>query len=159
MSFDCPIAYCVSLNDWLFHSFPVKFPHSPILHYAFSSWIEKTTTKQYITLRKTDLFYNGMGLCGNLPPWLSTHWQRHLNIIFAPWGREFECANYQKFLSLERGVAPGCAGCWSFRCMSYFSCLKKQIIPVFHTGEGKGNGTRKPNRYRMFHFMLFIRSV
>ena len=23
----------------------VKFPHSPILHYAFSSWIEKTTTK------------------------------------------------------------------------------------------------------------------
>ena len=24
---------------------PVKFPHSPILHYAFSSWIEKTMTK------------------------------------------------------------------------------------------------------------------
>ena len=23
----------------------VKFPHSPILHYAFSSWIEKTVTK------------------------------------------------------------------------------------------------------------------
>ena len=23
----------------------VKFPHSPILHYALSSWIEKTTTK------------------------------------------------------------------------------------------------------------------
>ena len=23
----------------------VKFPHSPILHYAFSFWIEKTTTK------------------------------------------------------------------------------------------------------------------
>ena len=23
----------------------VKFPHSPILHYAFSSWIEKTMTK------------------------------------------------------------------------------------------------------------------
>ena len=44
----------------------VKFPHSPILHHAFSSWIEKTTTKQYIAL-KTDLFYNGMGLCGNLP--------------------------------------------------------------------------------------------
>ena len=24
----------------------VKFPHSPILHHAFSSWIEKTTTKK-----------------------------------------------------------------------------------------------------------------
>ena len=23
----------------------VKFPHSPILHYAFSSWIEKAMTK------------------------------------------------------------------------------------------------------------------
>ena len=23
----------------------VKFPHNPILHYAFSSWIEKTKTK------------------------------------------------------------------------------------------------------------------
>ena len=23
----------------------VKFPHSPVLHYAFSSWIEKTMTK------------------------------------------------------------------------------------------------------------------
>ena len=23
----------------------VKFPHSPILHYAFSSWIEKTNDK------------------------------------------------------------------------------------------------------------------
>ena len=23
----------------------VKFPHSPILHYAFSSWIEKTMNK------------------------------------------------------------------------------------------------------------------
>ena len=23
----------------------VKFPHGPILHYAFSSWIEKTRTK------------------------------------------------------------------------------------------------------------------
>ena len=33
----------------------VKFPHNPILHYAFCSWIEKTMTK-------TDLFYNSMGL-------------------------------------------------------------------------------------------------
>ena len=23
----------------------VKFPHSPVLHYAFGSWIEKTITK------------------------------------------------------------------------------------------------------------------
>ena len=43
----------------------VKFPHSPILHYTFSSWIEKTMTKQYIAIGKTDLFYNSMGLCGN----------------------------------------------------------------------------------------------
>ena len=27
----------------------VKFPHSPILHYAFSSWIEKTMTKTILT--------------------------------------------------------------------------------------------------------------
>ena len=53
----------------------VKFPHSPILHYAFSSWIEKTTTKQYITLWKTELFYNGMGLCGNLPKPKILFWQ------------------------------------------------------------------------------------
>ena len=50
---------CVVRHSW------VKFPHSPILHYAFSSWIEKTMTKQYIAIRKTDLFYNSMGLCGN----------------------------------------------------------------------------------------------
>ena len=42
-----------------------KFPHSPILHYAFSSWIEKTMTKTIHCLGKTDLFYNRMGLCGN----------------------------------------------------------------------------------------------
>ena len=46
----------------------VKFPHSPILHYAFSSWIEKTMTKQYIAIGKTDLLYNSMGLCGNFTP-------------------------------------------------------------------------------------------
>ena len=43
----------------------VKFPHRPILHYAFSSWIEKTMTKTIHCLGKTDLFYNRMGLCGN----------------------------------------------------------------------------------------------
>ena len=42
-----------------------KFPRSPILNYAFSSWIEKTMTKKYIAIEKTDLFYNSMGLCGN----------------------------------------------------------------------------------------------
>ena len=47
----------------------VKFPHSPILHYAFSSWREKTLTKKYISTRKTDLFYNSMELCGILPRW------------------------------------------------------------------------------------------
>ena len=31
----------------------VKFPHSPILHYAFSSWIEKTMTKT-MDRKKTD---------------------------------------------------------------------------------------------------------
>ena len=40
-----------------------KFLHSPILHYTFSSWIEKTMTKQYIAIGKTDLFYSSMGLC------------------------------------------------------------------------------------------------
>ena len=36
----------------------VKFPHSPILHYAFSSWIEKTMKKkkQYIALGKQICF-------------------------------------------------------------------------------------------------------
>ena len=43
----------------------VKFPHSPILHYAFSSWIEKTMTKTIHHHWETDLFYNSMGLCGN----------------------------------------------------------------------------------------------
>ena len=45
----------------------VKFPHSPILHYAFSSGTEETMTKtiQYISVGKTDMFYNSMGLCGN----------------------------------------------------------------------------------------------
>ena len=43
----------------------VKFPHSPILHYAFSSWTEETMTKQYIAIGKTDLSYNSMGRCGN----------------------------------------------------------------------------------------------
>ena len=43
----------------------VKFTHSPILHHACSSWIEKTMTKQYFAFGKTDLFYNSMGLCGN----------------------------------------------------------------------------------------------
>ena len=46
--------------------FLVKSPHSPILHYAFSSWIEKTTTKTIHCRWKTDLFNNSMGLCGNL---------------------------------------------------------------------------------------------
>ena len=32
----------------------VKFPHSPILHYAFSSWTEKTMTK---TMTKTIHFH------------------------------------------------------------------------------------------------------
>ena len=44
----------------------VKFPHSPILHYAFGFWIEKTTKeKQYIAIGKTDLFFSSMRLCGN----------------------------------------------------------------------------------------------
>ena len=37
----------------------------PILHYAFSSWIEKTMTKTIHCHWETDLFYNSMGLCGN----------------------------------------------------------------------------------------------
>ena len=55
----------------------VKFPHSPILYYAFSSWIEKTMTKQYIAIRKTDLFYSSMGLCGNF-----TKFAKKINLLF-----------------------------------------------------------------------------
>ena len=44
-----------------------NFPHSPILHYVFSSWIEKKQQKQYIAIGKTDLFNSSMGLCGILP--------------------------------------------------------------------------------------------
>ena len=43
------------------HESPVKFHNSPILHYAFSSWV----TKKYISFGKTDLFYNSLGLYGN----------------------------------------------------------------------------------------------
>ena len=43
----------------------LKFPHSPILHYAFSSWIVKITTKTIHCHWETDLFNNSMGLCGN----------------------------------------------------------------------------------------------
>ena len=46
----------------LYSKFSVKFPHSPILHYTFSSWREKTMTK---TINRKTCFYNSMGLCGN----------------------------------------------------------------------------------------------
>ena len=38
----------------------VKFLHSPILHYAFSSWIEKTMKKPYIAIGKTDFTPNNI---------------------------------------------------------------------------------------------------
>ena len=43
----------------------VKFPHSP--SYIMHSVLEqrKQWQKQYISIGKTDLFYNGMGLCRN----------------------------------------------------------------------------------------------
>ena len=43
----------------------VKFPHSP--YYIMHSVLEqrKQWQKQYISIGKTDLFYNSMGLCGN----------------------------------------------------------------------------------------------
>ena len=37
------LVYCVCVLFFMAKS--VKFPHSPILHYASSSWIEKTRTK------------------------------------------------------------------------------------------------------------------
>ena len=46
----------------------VKFPHSPILHYAFSSWIEKTMQKQYIALGKQICFTIGWDCAEILPP-------------------------------------------------------------------------------------------
>ena len=41
----------------------VKFPHSPIQHSVLG--LRKQWQKQYIAIGKTDLFYKGMGLCGN----------------------------------------------------------------------------------------------
>ena len=44
----------------------VKFPHSPILHYAFSSRLEKTIKKNnIIPLGELICFDNSMGLYGN----------------------------------------------------------------------------------------------
>ena len=40
-------------------------PPAHILHYAYSSWVEKQWQKQYIAIEKTHLSYNSMGLCGN----------------------------------------------------------------------------------------------
>ena len=45
----------------------VKFPHSPILHYAFSSWREKTMQKQYIALGKQICFTIGWECAEILP--------------------------------------------------------------------------------------------
>ena len=41
----CLLTVFVSFQDRKKKRFSAKFPHSPILHYAFSSWIEKTMTK------------------------------------------------------------------------------------------------------------------
>ena len=41
----------------------VKFPHSPILHYAFSSWIEKTTTKTIHCFGKTERNFTHSPYC------------------------------------------------------------------------------------------------
>lgn len=43
----------------------VKFMHSPILHFALSSWIEKTMTKKIPCNWENRFFYNCMGLWGN----------------------------------------------------------------------------------------------
>ena len=50
---------------FLWSAFRVKFPHSTILHYAFSSWIEKTMTKKIHCNWENRFFYNCMGLWGN----------------------------------------------------------------------------------------------
>ena len=50
---------------FLWSAFRVKFPHSTILHYAFSSWIEKTMTKKIHCHWENWVFYNCMGLWGN----------------------------------------------------------------------------------------------
>ena len=42
-----------------------KFPQSPILHYAFSSWMEKTMTKTMHCLWKNRFVLQQYGLCGN----------------------------------------------------------------------------------------------
>ena len=49
-----------------------------MLHYVFSSWIEKTMTKQYIAIVKTDLFYNSVGLCKNFTFIFTQHDRKRL---------------------------------------------------------------------------------
>ena len=63
-------------------SLDTSFPNSPILHYVFSSWIEKTMTKTiHFHWENIFVFYNSMELCGNLtdtlisPTVLSNIWQ------------------------------------------------------------------------------------
>ena len=44
-----------------------KFPQSPVIHYAYSSWIKNTMAKQSIVFETTVLFENSLGCYGNLP--------------------------------------------------------------------------------------------
>ena len=44
----------------------VKFPQSPIIHHAYSSWIKKTIAKTIIVFGIKALFDNSIGLYGNL---------------------------------------------------------------------------------------------
>ena len=44
-----------------------KFPQSPVVHYAYSSWIKNTMAKQSIVFETTVLFENSLGCYGNLP--------------------------------------------------------------------------------------------
>ena len=45
-------SFCPQGNLSILLLFLVKFPHSPKLHYAFSSWIEKTMKKAIQSLWK-----------------------------------------------------------------------------------------------------------
>ena len=61
---------------------PVKFPHSPILHYAFSSWREKNNDKNNtLSLGKQICLTIVWGCAEILPDWLTVN--RHINAFVA----------------------------------------------------------------------------
>lgn len=69
MAVNCFISHLI--ENFLILSFiqnlTAKFPQSPVVHYAYSSWIKNTMAKQSIVFETTVLFENSLGCYGNLP--------------------------------------------------------------------------------------------